>query len=260
MRIALGVEYDGAPFSGWQTQREGVVTVQGNVESALAKVADHPVRVFCAGRTDTGVHGLGQVVHFDSKATRDMRAWVYGTNAHLPDSVAITWAKPVPETFHARFSAIRRRYRYVIYYRPVRSPFMNTRVTWSYRKLVIERMAEAARYLLGEHDFTSYRALGCQAHSPVRSLYRLDVSQEGPFIYLDLEANGFLHHMVRNIAGVLMTIGAGEAEPIWAQQILELKDRSKGGVTAPSSGLYLCEITYPDTYQLPTKSSSAFPW
>jgi len=260
MRIALGVEYNGAPFSGWQSQRDGIVTVQGNVERALAKVADHPIRVFCAGRTDTGVHGLGQVVHFDTDSVRDMRGWVHGTNAHLPDSIAIAWAKPVADEFHARFSATRRRYRYVIYYRPVRSPFMDSRVTWSYRKLDVTRMSEAANFLVGEHDFTSYRALGCQAHSPMRSLYRLDVSQQGEFIYLDLEANGFLHHMVRNIAGVLMTIGAGESEPIWAQQILEHKDRTKGGVTAPSSGLYFCQVTYPDYYQIPSNSSTAFPW
>ena len=260
MRIALGVEYDGSPYSGWQAQREGVDTVQGNVEKALSEVADHPVRVFCAGRTDTGVHGTGQVVHFDTVAERDMRGWVFGANANLPKSVAITWAKEVPDDFHARFSAVRRRYRYVIFCRSVRPTFMAYRVSWSYRELDVARMSEASAYLIGEHDFSSYRALGCQAKNPIRTLYHLDVSQQGQFIYLDVEANGFLHHMVRNIAGVLMTIGAGEQPAKWAQEVLSYKDRTLGGVTAPPHGLYLVGVTYPEHFELPSNSPTALPW
>ena len=260
MRIALGIEYDGTPFSGWQAQQEGVETIQGYVEQALSQVADHPVRVFCAGRTDTGVHATGQVIHFDSPAIRDMRSWVYGANANLPKGVAITWAKPVDEAFHARFSATRRRYRYVIFCRPVRPTFMAYRVSWSYRELDLDRMVQAAGYLVGEHDFSSYRALGCQAKSPVRTLYQLGVTGQGAFIFLDLEANGFLHHMVRNIAGVLMTIGSGEQAPAWAEEVLHYRDRTLGGVTAPPHGLYLVGVTYPDHYQIPSNSFTALPW
>lgn len=260
MRIALGVEYDGTPYAGWQSQREGVETVQLYVEKALSRVANHFVRVHCAGRTDTGVHGTGQVVHFDTTSVRDMRSWVFGANANLPKSIAITWAKEVADDFHARFSAVRRRYRYIIYCRSVRPTFMAYRVTWSFRDLDVERMAEAAAFLVGEHDFSSYRALGCQAKSPVRTLYELKVTRQGDFIFLDLEANGFLHHMVRNISGVLMAIGAGEQPVQWAQEVLNHRDRTLGGVTAPSHGLYLVGVTYPDHFQLPANSSPAMPW
>ena len=259
MRIALGIEYDGAQFSGWQIQ-EGVSTVQASVEMALGTVAAAPVRVACAGRTDSGVHALGQVVHFDTEVERSMRSWVFGANANLPKSVSVVWAKPVDETFHARFSARRRHYRYVIYNRAVRPTFLQWRVAWEYRPLDEGRMREAASHLLGEHDFSSYRALACQAKSPVRTVYRLDVSRRGELLLLDLEANAFLHHMVRNIAGVLMAIGAGEREPDWALQVLESRDRTVGGVTAPPHGLYFMSVDYPEEFAIPRLSQTAAVW
>jgi len=251
MRIAVGVEYDGSRFCGWQLQEDGVRTVQGAVESALGKVADHDVRVICAGRTDTGVHATGQVIHFETDAIRDERAWVFGANANLPKDVVVLWAKPVSDEFHARFSAVRRSYRYVIFTREVRPTFLAGRVTWHHRELDIERMQQAGNLLLGEHDFSSYRAVACQAKSPVRTLYRLEVSGRGPFIFIDVEANGFLHHMVRNIAGVLMAIGEGEKPVEWSREVLEARDRTLGGVTAHPSGLYLTSVGYPEAFGIP---------
>lgn len=251
MRIAVGVEYDGSRFCGWQLQEDGVRTVQGAVESALGKVANHEVRVICAGRTDTGVHATEQVIHFDSDAARDERAWVFGANANLPKDVVLLWAKPVSDEFHARFSAIRRSYRYVIFTREVRPTFLAGRVTWHHHDLDIERMQQAGNLLLGEHDFSSYRAIACQAKSPVRTLHRLEVSRQGPFIFIDVEANAFLHHMVRNIAGVLMSIGAGEKPVEWSREVLEARDRTLGGVTAHPSGLYLTSVGYPEEFGIP---------
>lgn len=259
MRIALGVEYDGSAFCGWQFQDHSP-SVQGAVEQALSKVADHPVRVFCAGRTDTGVHATEQVIHFDTNAERPMRSWVFGANANLPKEVAILWATPISEEFHARFSAKRRSYRYVICNRPVRPTFLAWRTTWEYRPLDVERMAAAGRFLIGEHDFTSYRAQGCQAKSPVRTVYRLNVTRSNELIFIDIEANAFLHHMVRNIAGVLMAIGAGERPVEWAQQVLEQRDRALGGVTAMPSGLYLTGVHYPPPFDLPRTLNSSLIW
>ena len=250
MRIALGIEYDGRAFCGWQFQDHSP-SVQEAVEKALSTVANHPVRVVCAGRTDTGVHATEQVVHFDSEAPRTPLQWVYGTNANLPAGVSIIWAQEVNEEFHARFKAFRRAYRYVILSRQTRPAILKGLVTWDYRSLDETRMQEAANYLVGEHDFSSYRALGCQAKSPVRTLHKFEVTRHGNFIYLDIEANAFLHHMVRNMAGVLMTIGAGEQEPSWSKEVLELKDRALGGVTAPPYGLYLVRVDYPDEFTLP---------
>ncbi len=250
MRVAMGVEYDGHPFCGWQYQDHSP-SVQEAVERALSQVADEPIRVICAGRTDTGVHGIGQVIHFDTRAERSERAWVMGTNANLPKSVAVQWARPVSEDFHARFSAQRRRYRYVIFNRAVRPTFLQHRVAWAYRPLDEGRMQAAAAPLLGEHDFNAYRAQACQAKSPVRTLYRLDVARHGEFIVLDLEANGFLHHMVRNIAGVLMAIGSGERAVGWSAEVLARRDRRLGGVTAPACGLYLVGVSYPPAFGLP---------
>lgn len=250
-RIALGIEYDGSRYCGWQYQDHSP-SVQEQVERALSKVANHPVRVSCAGRTDTGVHALGQVVHFDTDAIREDHAWVLGGNANLPDDITVLWAKAVPSEFHARFSAVRRQYRYVIFNRPQRPAILAKRVSWEYRPLLVAPMQTAAGYLVGEHDFSSYRALACQAKSPLRTLYRLDISRQGEIVCLDLEANGFLHHMVRNIAGVLMKIGAGEAEPAWAREVLELRDRTQGGVTASSHGLYFVTVYYPEHFSIPT--------
>ncbi len=252
MRIALGVEYDGSGFSGWQLQ-QGTRTVQGELEKALSKVADHPVRVHCAGRTDAGVHAAEQVVHFDTGAVRSSRSWIFGANANLPKDVAVLWATEVPDDFHARFSACRRSYRYVICNRPVRPTFLAWRTTWAYRPLDEARMHRAAQALVGEHDFSSYRAQGCQAKSPVRRIHRLEVSRRGELLFIDVEANAFLHHMVRNIAGVLMAIGSGERPESWAAEVLALRNRTLGGVTAPPSGLYLTAVGYPDTFDLPQR-------
>lgn len=252
MRIAMGIEYDGSGFNGWQIQMQGGTrTVQGCVESALAVVADRPVRVHCAGRTDTGVHGLGQVIHFDTDAERSAHAWVFGTNANLPSDISIVWASVVDDSFHARFSAERRRYRYVIFNRRVRPAVMAANLTWDYRPLDERRMVQAANYLLGEHDFSSFRAYACQAKSPIRTIHELTVTRSGLHIIIEIEANGFLHHMVRNIAGVLMTIGAGERDVDWMREVLAARDRQLGGVTAPSSGLTLLTVRYPSHFGLP---------
>ena len=250
MRIALGIEYDGRAFCGWQFQDHSP-SVQEVVEKALSKVANHFVRVVCAGRTDTGVHATEQIIHFDTEVTREAYQWVKGVNANLPDSVTILWAQEVSDEFHARFKAYRRAYRYVIFCRRVRPSYLNGLVTWDYRDLDEQLMQQAANHLIGEHDFSSYRALGCQAKSPVRTIYQFDISRQGNFIFLDIEANAFLHHMVRNMAGVLMTIGAGEQKPVWANTILELKDRTLGGITASPHGLYLVRVDYPEEFILP---------
>ena len=247
MRIVCGVEYDGSGFHGWQRQPHAR-SVQEDVETALSKVADHPLQVVCAGRTDAGVHATWQIIHFDSRAERSERSWMLGANANLPGDVRLLWARAVDGEFHARFSAQARRYRYVIFNREVRSALLRQQVTWQYQPLDCERMQEATRHLLGEHDFSSFRALSCQAHSPVRTIQRLELTRHGDYLYLDVEANAFLHHMVRNIAGVLMAVGRGEQAPDWVGEILERRDRRQGGVTAPAGGLYLVGVQYPAQY------------
>lgn len=250
MRIAVGLEYDGAEFRGWQWQ-PGARTVQGSVQAALSRVADHAVSVVCAGRTDARVHALGQVAHFDTHADRSARSWVLGANVNLPPDVTVNWARPVGSDFHARFGAISRRYRYVIFNRWVRPAVLRAKVAWQ-RKLLDEgSMQQAAAHLLGEHDFTSFRALACQAKTPVRRVHELRVSRQTDFIYIDIHANAFLYHMVRNIAGALMTIGAGERPPRWTADLLAARDRARAGVTAPPDGLYLAHVAYPPHFGLP---------
>ena len=253
MRVALGLEYDGRGFQGWQYlgDKRDARTVQGCVRGALSTVADHAVNVVCAGRTDSGVHALGQVIHIDTEANRSERSWVLGANSRLPDDVSVTWARKVPQEFHARYSATARRYRYVILNSPARSGALAGRVTWEYRPLNVAPMKEAARLLLGEHDFAAFRAAECQAKSSVRELRRLDVHRDGDLVIIDAEANAFLHHMVRNIAGVLMTIGMSKAPTDWARQVLDSRDRRQGGVTAPANGLYLLEVRYPEVFRIP---------
>ena len=249
MRIALGIEYDGSPFCGWQRQK-GTDTVQQALEDAVSRVADAPVRVSAAGRTDTGVHATEQVAHFDCDAQRENHAWVLGVNSYLPDSISVLWARPVDDDFHARYSAVTRQYRYVIDNRPVRPAILRERVTWLHQPLDCTRMQRAASCLQGTHDFTSYRAQACQAKSPVRTVYELIVQRFNEFVFLDIRANGFLHHMVRNIAGVLIAIGKAEQEVDWAKTVLERCDRTLGGVTAPAAGLYLVKVQYDDKYGL----------
>ena len=251
MRIAVGVEYDGYRYRGWQTQQEGVRTIQPEVEKALAFVADHPVRVHCAGRTDAGVHAREQVIHFETLVDRPLKAWVMGGNVQLPDDVNLLWASPVPDHFHARFSARFRSYRYRILNRPVRSALLYGRATWIYRALDAVRMHRAGQALTGTHDFTSYRAIGCQAKQPVRTVTHLEVTRDGDIIELYIRATAFLHHMVRNIAGVLIAIGAGEQPESWAREVLEHRNRTLGGVTAPPDGLYFEHVEYEDEFQLP---------
>lgn len=262
-RWALGIEYNGARFCGWQSQ-VGVATVQEAVERALSQVADEPIRVIAAGRTDAGVHAYGQVVHFDTAQGRRPEAFTRGANTHLSSDASILWAHPVSEDFHARFSAVGRTYRYVILNRRVRPGLWASRVSFDYRPLDVARMQEAAGALIGCHDFSSFRASQCQAKSPVRTVRSLKVERHGAFIVLTVEADAFLHHMVRNIGGVLCTIGAGEQAVAWAKQVLEARDRALGGLTATPDGLYLYAVHYPDHYGLPSvhdpASSSGLVW
>lgn len=249
MRIACGIEYNGARYYGWQRQ-PGSVTVQGAVEKALSCVANHPVQVFCAGRTDSGVHATAQVIHFDTDAKRADHSWLLGTNAHLPGDIRILWAQETDEAFHARFAASARQYRYVILNRRIASAIAFERVTWERCPLDEERMQQGAQHLLGKHDFTSFRAMACQASHAVREVQLIQVTRQGDFLYLDIRANAFLHHMVRNIAGVLMAVGQAEQEPGWVKQVLDLRDRTQAAVTAPAHGLYLVGVTYPADFSI----------
>ncbi len=255
MRIAAGVEYCGADFSGWQSQ-SGQRTVQVCVETAISAIADHPVQVQCAGRTDAGVHAVHQVIHFDTTAHREPRSWVLGANTKLPSDINLLWAQPVANDFNSRFSALSRRYKYLILNRPIRSALNSRILTFERYRLDIDRMAEAARDLVGEHDFTSYRAVSCQARTPVRQINRLEVSRQGSLVIIDVEANAFLHHMVRNIAGVLMTIGKGDEPAGWAKEVLQARDRTAGGVTALADGLYLMEVCYEERFAIPRLENS----
>ena len=252
-RVAACIEYRGTQYRGWQRQQPGVKSVQEVVEKALGRVANHPVTLSCAGRTDAGVHASCQIVHFDTDAIRTPINWIHGANANLPPDVSLAWAQEVPGDFHARFSAMARRYRYVIYNDPVRPAHLAHEVTWNYRPLDIDRMPQAALPLVGEHDFTSYRALACQAKSPIKRVHHLRLQRFGKFIVLDIRANAFLHHMVRNIAGVLMQIGCGEKPVEWAGEVLQATCRREGGLTAPAFGLYLVDVTYPERFVLPQR-------
>lgn len=253
-RIALGVEYKGSRYCGFQRQRDGVPSVQEALEDALTRVAGGvPVALRCAGRTDALVHACGQVVHFDTPVQRTDFAWVMGANANLPPDISVTWAREMPAGFDARFSAMARRYRYVIYNDPIRPAHMAEEVTWNHRPLDVERMREAARHLVGTHDFSAFRAQQCQAKSPVKTIHHLELLRSGRFIVIDVRADAFLHHMVRNIAGVLMTIGAGERPVAWAGEVLDSRERRKGGVTAHPYGLYLVQVDYPEAFPLPQR-------
>ena len=259
MRIAAILEYDGSRFSGWQRQGQER-TIQGCVEAALSKVADQPIRVTVAGRTDAGVHACAQVIHFDTSARRDEFSWVRGANSNLPTDIALLWAAEVDAGFHARYSATGRRYHYVILNRPIRPTFLSGCVTWDYRLLDVAAMRQAAGHLVGSHDFSSFRSSECQAKTPVRELRSLDVIRHGELVHIRAYANAFLQHMVRNIAGVLLAIGAGEQEPDWAREVLEARDRARGGVTAPPDGLYLTAVEYPAEFGLPTLSRDIGLW
>ena len=250
-RIAVGIEYDGAAFAGWQSQR-ALRTVQQVLEGALGAVAAQPVALVCAGRTDAGVHARGQVAHFDTRAERTPRSWVLGANSELPPDLALTWAMPVPGHFHARYSAEARTYRYLILNRTARSALAARRTAWVSRALDERLMAQAAALLVGEHDFSAFRSSECQARSPVRRLESLSISRHGDWIAIEAVANAFLHHMVRNIAGLLIAVGKGKEPPAWARTVLEGRDRTKSAATAPAAGLTFWGVRYPRAFGLPT--------
>ena len=258
MRIAIGISYDGSRFEGWQSQSSGN-TVQDCLEVALASIAGHPVRISGAGRTDAGVHGVAQVAHFDSEAVRPKSAWVRGVNALLPAAIAVIWVKPVPDTFHARFSATARHYRYVLLNHAVRPAADHGRVGWFHAPLDVMRMREATSCLLGEHDYSAFRSSQCQAKSPVRNLTQLDIHVQGPYVLFDLCANGFLHHMVRNIVGSLIYIGSGRHDSAWMKTLLAARDRTQAAPTFDAAGLYLKGVDYDLSWGLPQRERVKLP-
>lgn len=259
MRIALGVEYDGTLFNGWQAQ-PNQRTVQGTLESAISQVANCETTIHAAGRTDAGVHALNQVIHFDTDAVRNDRSWLLGVNANLPNDVVVNWVKPVNDEFHSRFSAQRRQYRYMVLNRLSRSATQHKRMWWFYKPLDIEQMQLAANRLLGQHDFSALRAKECQAKSPIKTLDAITITRRGDCIAVDVVARSFLHHMVRNIMGVLTAVGEGKQPVDWVDAVLASKNRDKAGVTAPPEGLYLSDVIYPDEYALPTVSALPVLW
>ncbi|MDP7591461.1 MAG: tRNA pseudouridine(38-40) synthase TruA [Litorilituus sp.] len=252
MRYALGIEYDGKNYCGWQRQKS-VVSVQQTLENALSKIADEPIEVVCAGRTDTGVNATNQVIHFDTNKVRKDIAWTLGVNTHLPRDVAVTWVKAVSEDFHARFSATARRYRYIIYNNALRSAILSDGISHFHYPLDETLMHEGAQYLVGKHDFTSFRTVHCQSHSPTRTIEHCQVTRQGEYIIVDVKANAFLHHMVRNIVGSLMRVGQAQEPISWIKEVLEHKNRCMAGVTAPPEGLYFVEVDYPQQFALPKR-------
>ena len=262
-RVVLGLQYDGAPWQGWQTQTSGR-TVQDRLELALQKFALTDLQTHCAGRTDAGVHALAQVVHFDTEVTREPTSWVRGLNAFLPPSIAVRWATEVPaespDGFHARFSAHARTYHYALYNHPVRAPLMVGKCGWAFRSLDVDAMQRAAGLLLGTHDFSAFRAADCQAKSPIKSMYRIDLVRRGDMVVFTFHANAFLHHMVRNIVGSLVYVGYGKFPPEWITELLHAADRSRAAPTFMAGGLYLAKIDYDAKWQLPVEAGSGFPW
>ncbi|QIQ41797.1 MAG: tRNA pseudouridine(38-40) synthase TruA [Buchnera aphidicola (Microlophium carnosum)] len=249
-RFALGVEYDGSLYHGWQRQKS-VFSIQEEIETALSIIANHKIDVICAGRTDAGVHSIGQVVHFSTTAVRKKSSWSIGVNSYLSKNVSIVWIKEVPENFHARYSAITRSYRYIIYNYSLRSAIFQNKSYHIYRKLNVKKMYSEAQFLLGEHDFTSFRALSCQSCSPWRKITKLNVFRFHDWVIIDITANSFLHHMVRNIVGSLIEIGMSKKKDFWMKELLQKKDRNYAGVTAPAKGLYLVYVQYPLHFNLP---------
>jgi tRNA pseudouridine38-40 synthase len=256
IRLALGLEYDGRAFCGWQTQPERCA-VQDKLEAALAQLAGGRISTVCAGRTDAGVHALGQVVHFDTGAARPLSAWVRGANALLPPHVAVNWAHAVRGDFHARYSARERGYRYVLLNRGVRPAAEHGRVGWFHLPLDLSLMQSAAAHLIGEHDFSAFRSSECQARSPVRDLRRLDIERVGDYVVFDFAANAYLHHMVRNIVGALVYVGKGKHAPEWMGDLLAGRDRTRAAPTFDAAGLYLTRVVYDDAWGLPGASDAA---
>lgn len=250
MRIALGLEYSGVPFTGWQSQADGR-GVQDALERAISAVAGAQVRTIAAGRTDTGVHATLQVVHFETDATRPQSAWVRGVNAHLPAAVAVRWAQAVPPAFHARFAATARHYTYMLVAGPTRPALLAGHVGWYHRVLDLDAMREAAVALAGTHDFSSFRTAECQAASPVKTISHLRVERHGDYVRFDFSANAFLHHMIRNIVGVLVYVGAGKESPPWVAELLAARDRTRAAPTFAAAGLYFTGADYDAEWNLP---------
>ena len=257
-RWAAGVEYAGTRYSGWQWQGHAP-SVQQEVERVLSTVGNHPIKVTAAGRTDAGVHAYQQVIHFDSDAPRPPHAWLFGANSQLPRDIGLRWVQPVDAAFHARYAATARRYRYVMLPCRARPALLDGRVAWVTGALDTAPMHRAAQALVGEHDFSGYRDAGCQSRTPMRNVHRIAVSRSGEFVVLDVQANAFLHHMVRNIAGVLMAIGQGARAESWAREVLEGRHRASGGVTAEPGGLYFVGPDYPAHFGLPAAPEPWFP-
>jgi len=258
MRLAMGLSYNGQAYEGWQSQLSGR-TVQDRFENALQKFTQTPISTHCAGRTDTGVHGLMQVVHFDTELTRDMYSWVRGTNSFLPDDIAVQWVREVPDAFHCRGSAIARRYAYVLLESAVRPSVEAGRVGWVYRPLDLQNLQEAAQHLIGEHDFTSFRASSCQALSPVKNMTRIQISRkstspDSAYWRFEFEANAFLHHMIRNLMGCFVKVGTGEQAPQWMAEVLIAKDRNAAAPTFSPDGLYFLGPVYESHWGLPSQT------
>ena len=260
-RIVLGIEYQGTAYCGYQLQ-EHCETVQKHLQIALSAIANEPILIHCAGRTDTGVHAIGQVVHFDTQAIRPERAWVQGVNTHLPGDIRVVWMRALDaqSDFHARFSAVARQYRYVIFNRKVHSAVLHQRVTWEMHPLNAEAMHKAAQALIGEHDFSSFRASSCQSSHARREVQAVTVSRHDDFVFVDIQANAFLHHMVRNIVGSLLQVGRGEKSDGYMKTLLDLQDRTQAGITAPAEGLYFVNALYPAHWNLPTNDLTALLW
>ncbi|HEY5799380.1 MAG TPA: tRNA pseudouridine(38-40) synthase TruA [Burkholderiaceae bacterium] len=264
-RIALGVQYDGTPWRGWQSQAGGG-TVQDELEAALARFTQQQLRTVCAGRTDAGVHAVEQVVHFDTDIARDAYSWVRGVNSFLPDSIAVRWACEIPldlghpdQGFHARFSATARRYHYLLYNNKIRSPLWNGRAGWAFRPLDVAPMREAAQLLVGEHDFSAFRAAGCQAKSPVKTMHSVQIERYGDLVVFTLHASAFLHHMVRNLVGSLIYVGNGTENVAWFGDVLASRNRRLAAPTYMPDGLYLARIDYPPQWVLP-QADMSLPW
>lgn len=252
MRYALGIEYDGKNYCGWQRQKN-VVSVQQKLEQALSKIADEPIEVICAGRTDTGVNATNQVVHFETNKIRKDVAWTLGVNTHLPKDIAVTWVTAVSDEFHARFSATARRYRYIIYNYRLRPAILSNGISHYHYPLDEKLMQQGAQHLVGRHDFTSFRTVHCQSHSPIRTIHHCEITRQGDFIIVDVKANAFLHHMVRNIVGSLMRVGQSQQTTRWIKEVLEQKNRCLAGATALPEGLYFVGVDYPEQFEIPKR-------
>lgn len=251
MRFALGIEYIGTEYYGFQSQlHDQLPTIQEKLELAISKIANHPVAIVAAGRTDKGVHATGQVIHFDTDAKRSDYKWLLGINTYLPKDISVKWLKEVPVDFHARFSATARTYQYKIFNSPIRSALYHQRATLYHSRLDEKIMHQGAQYFLGEHDFSSFRAIGCQAKTAIRKINYFNILRQDNFVILEVQANAFLHHMVRNMAGLLLDVGSHQKSPDCIPEILNLRDRTKASITAPAGGLYLIDVIYPENFVL----------